>query len=445
MTNATNTVNPLDPNGSIVASADTNTKSIIDRYERLRNGCVQVGYEINNWSGTKTLAKANVRVMDDSGQLVELDSDIAIPGRKALLSKDSLSFTNKYTVRMGRLFAKYGIKFCGNWLVPDDLLPALMLEADVQINEYYACVNHFVGNYEHLIQDWIAKHPGLADVIQDGMLTAQEVEKKFKLKVYPPIRISPKDEADMEELLEEATDGVFAGISKDAKEILDTSLTVRDGKLKGSLKTECNHSVVSKQLQRLRDKLSSLSLIHEDFDGLVDTLDDLMTNALPSSGRIVGNHFKTLLVYIEMLSDAERTQKHVKGINQISSLLPKDLDLGLDDETVTEVPIVKASPLVEASVAETTPVVEAPVAETAPVVEAPVAETAPVVEAPVAETAPVVETPVAETAPVVEALVAETAPVVETTINELRKLDESEDLDDLQNSLSEVTTTGFFF
>ncbi|WP_197734798.1 hypothetical protein, partial [Photobacterium damselae] len=64
---------------------------------------------------------------------------------------------------------------------------------------------------------------------------------------------------------------------------------------------------------------------------------------------------------------------------------------------------------------------------------------------PVAETAPVVEAPVAETAPVVEAPVAETAPVVETTINELRKLDESEDLDDLQNSLSEVTTTGFFF
>ncbi|MCD9476345.1 DUF3150 domain-containing protein [Photobacterium carnosum] len=443
MTNFTNNVNPLDPNGSIVASADQNAKDIGERYTRLKNGCVQVGYDINNWSGTKTLTKANVRVYDDSGALVELDSDMATPGRKALLSKESLSFTNKYTVRMGRLFAKYGVKFCGNWLVPDDLLPQLMLEANVQVNEYYDCVNNFCHNYEHLIQEWVTKHPSLANVIREDMLSVKEVERKFKLKVYPPIRIAPKDVNDMEELLDEATDGVWQSISKEALDIIDTSLTVRTGKLKGTLKDECGHSVVGKQLKRLRDKVNSLSMINEDFDGLVDVLDDLMKNALPDSGRIIGEHFKTLLVYVEMLSDPKRAQLQAKGINQISSLLASDLDYDASAEVVDNVVgVIKTQPVA----VEPQPVAVEPqpvAVEPQPVVVEPqpvVVEPQPVVVEPqpvVVEPQPVVVEP--------QPVVVEPQPVVaDVEINNLRDSlisieDEPEDVDDF------VTTEGFFF
>ena len=66
---------------------------------------------------------------------------------------------------MSRLFNKYGVKFLGNYLVADTLLPDLMKEAEVDIAEYNLKVEDFCSKYEQLITEWCDKHPGLESVI----------------------------------------------------------------------------------------------------------------------------------------------------------------------------------------------------------------------------------------------------------------------------------------
>ncbi|MCZ4310975.1 DUF3150 domain-containing protein [Vibrio pomeroyi] len=295
------------------------TQEMLQQHEQLKDGCSIVGYEIRNWSGKKTFSEGKVTALDTSGKDVELPTDLVSPGRKSLLdTRTHLSFCNKFSSRMSRLFNKYGVRFLGNYLVADALLPELLKEAESDIATYEKEVHAFCGKYEQLIAEWCAKHPGLESVIRDGYMTVEEVRARFRLRVYKPIRFSTRQEEDLAEIVGEASAQLFEDIAKEAQGLLKESLTIKDGAAKGSWKEECTQDI-KRPIRRLRDKVFSLYMLDPVFEGVVDVFDNLLEKALPDTGKIRGSHFSNLMAHVMMMTDAHKLKLHASGINQIAA------------------------------------------------------------------------------------------------------------------------------
>ena len=304
---------------TISEEASQATKNILSQHQQLKEGCSIIGYDIRNWSGKKTFSEGKVTAIDNTGNDVELPTDLVSPGRKSLLdTKTHLSFCNKYASRMSRLFNKYGIKFLGNYLIADALLPELLREAETDIAAYEVEVEAFCAKYEQLIAEWCVKHPGLESVIRDGYMSVNEVRARFRLRIYKPVRFSPRVEEDLADIVGEASYQLFEDISKEAQSLLKESLTIKDGGAKGSLKEECTQDI-KRPLRRLRDKIFSLYMLDPLFEGVVDIFDDLLDRALPDTGKIRGEHFRVLMSHVMMMTDSHKLQLHASGINQIAA------------------------------------------------------------------------------------------------------------------------------
>ena len=321
------------PNAIAQEAADA-TKTMLNQHEQLKQGCSIIGYEIRNWSGKKTFSEGKVSALDTSGANVELPSDLVSPGRKSLLdTKTHLSFCNQFASRMSRLFNKYGVKFLGNYLVADTLLPDLMKEAEVDIAEYNLKVEDFCSKYEQLITEWCDKHPGLESVIRDGYMSVEEVRSRFRLRIYKPMRFTPRVEADLSDMVGEVAAQLFEDISKEAQSLLKYSLTIKDGMSKGSFKEECTQDI-KRPIRRLRDKVFSLYMIDSVFEGIVDVFDDLLEKALPQSGKIKGSHFSVLMQHIMMMTDPHKLKLHASGVNQLAAKIAEVEQSQREDVTI---------------------------------------------------------------------------------------------------------------
>ena len=326
---------------AIAEQAAEATKAILSQHEQLQNGCSIIGYDIRNWSGKKTFSEGKVTALDNSGTNVELPTDLVSPGRKSLLdTKTHLSFCNKFSSRMSRLFNKFGIKFLGNYLIADALLPELLREAKLDIAAYEVEVEAFCSKYEKLIAEWCVMHPGLESVIRDGYMSVGEVRSRFKLRIYTPVRFSPRVEEDLADIVGEASFQLFEDIAKEAQSLLKESLTIKTGAAKGSFKEECTQDI-KRPLRRLRDKVFSLYMLNPVFEGVVDVFDDLLDKALPDSGKIKGSHFSILMAHVMMMTDSHKLTLHATGVNQIAAKIASE-------EVVETV-----EPTVEVNVSET--------------------------------------------------------------------------------------------
>ncbi|WP_024604584.1 MULTISPECIES: DUF3150 domain-containing protein [unclassified Pseudoalteromonas] len=306
------------PNVIATDAADATT-NMLNQHEQLKQGCSILGYEIRNWSGKKTFSEGKVTALDTSGANVELPSDLVSPGRKSLLdTKTHLSFCNQFASRMSRLFNKYGVKFFGNYLVADNLLPELFKEAEVHVAEYEVKVDDFCNKYEQLISEWCDSHPGLESVIRDGYMSVEDVRSRFRLRIYKPMRFTPRVEEDLTDMVGEAAAQLFEDISKEAQSLLKDSLTIKDGASSGSLKDECTQDI-KRPIRRLRDKVFSLYMLDSVFEGVVDVFDELLDKALPMTGKIRGTHFSVLMQHIMMMTDPHKLKLHASGVNQIAA------------------------------------------------------------------------------------------------------------------------------
>lgn len=383
-----------------VQDATDATKVMLEQHAQLKEGCSIIGYEIRNWSGKKTFSEGKVTALDNSGQNVELPSDLVSPGRKSLLdTRTHLSFCNQFSSRMSRLFNRYGVKFLGNYLVSDSLLPELMKEAEADIAEYHAKVEEFCGQYEQLIAEWCSKHPGLESVIRDGYMTVEEVRSRFRLRLYKPMRFTPRVEEDLSEMVGEAAAQLFEDISKEAQSLLKDSLTIKEGTAIGSYKESCTQDI-KRPLRRLRDKVFSLYMLDSVFEGVVDVFDDLLDKALPQTGKIKGSHFSVLMQHVMLMTDPHKLKLHASGVNQIAQrvaeigqaqeeeevAIAKQALSDIDDEEaqlLAQLEAIRRKKAIQENtvVVETQPQVEEPVIDEPVVVEQqPVTNNNPVVE-----------------------------------------------------------------
>ncbi|NMV06258.1 DUF3150 domain-containing protein, partial [Vibrio parahaemolyticus] len=122
----------------------------------------------------------------------------------------------------------------GNHLLSDSALIELLKEAEPLVEEYEQEVDNFCSKYEQLITDWCQSHPGLESVIRDGYMTVEEVRARFRLRIYKPVRFTPRVEEDLADIVGEAAAQLFEDIAKEAQALLKDSLTIKDGKAKGS-------------------------------------------------------------------------------------------------------------------------------------------------------------------------------------------------------------------
>lgn len=464
-------------NSSAIDHATAATQELLDNHKQLKEGCVIIGYEMRNWSGKKTFSEGKVTALDSGGKSVELPDDLVSPGRKSLLdTRTHLSFCNKFASRFGRLFNKYGVRFMGNHLLSDSSLIELLKEAEPMVEEYEREVDNFCSKYEQLIADWCQLHPGLESVIRDGYMTVEEVRSRFRLRIYKPVRFTPRVEEDLADIVGEAAAQLFEDIAKEAQALLKDSLTIKDGQAKGSRKEECTQDI-KRPLRRLRDKVFSLYMLDPVFEGVVDMFDDLLDKALPNTGKIRGSHFSNLMAHVMMMTDSHKLKLHASGINQIAAKVAEveseqeeeeqsttaahnasQVDTGIDD---VEAELLRQLQEIRRKKAENaqTPVVETPVVEKPQEVQSqPVVEEQPVVEpqptvnqAPVEMPAPKVEVPVSMEEPLeVEQADASFDDVVlaEDGITvDLDALDSFENVTP-ETPVSEplnVTTSGFFF
>lgn len=312
MTQSNTTINSTD-------IATNENKTLMDRHQQLRDGCSIVGYEIRNWSGKKTFKEGKVTTTNKAGLKIDVPDDLVSPGRKSLLdTKTHLSFCNRFSSRMARLYSRYGVKFLGNYLVSDSCLDELLKQSENFLNEYNVEVDNFCSKYENLIAEWCTEHPGLESVIRDDYMTVDEVRSRFRLKLYKPIRFSTRVEAELSELVGEAAAQMFEEIAKEAEFLINTSLTIKDGAAKGSLKQECTQDI-KRPIRRLRDKVFSLYMLDPVFEGVVDVFDELLEQALPDTGKIKGAQFRNLMAHIMMMTDPKKLKLHAQGVNQIAA------------------------------------------------------------------------------------------------------------------------------
>lgn len=271
---------------------------------------VVLNLDISVWSGKARLEPA------DLGAAELPPEDLASLGSKKTCDPVALRAFNKYKTQAFTLLDKTGVRFLGGWAVPESKIKKIEDLLKNISDRFYQAKGEFMSNYDHIVNTWIARHPGWESIINRSIVSSAHVDSRLKFKwqffkVTSPQSVTGEAEH-LHKEVEELGNTLYLEIAKAAR---ITWNKVFDGK------DEVSHKALS-PLKTLYDKLKGLSFIEPHVLPVADLIETAI-NSVPKDGYITGANLLMLQGLVSMLMQPAMIINHAGKI--LAGTDPADL------------------------------------------------------------------------------------------------------------------------
>lgn len=294
------------------------------------------------WTGQTRLSASDFKI-GVGGQLPP--EKLTQLGSKKVIDPDHLKGFAALKTQATRLLLRHGMKFMNGFAVPVDKTTELCDKLDAIGVEFQALKQTLLNDYNNVIEDWINEHPDHAQMIRDGALTAQEVEKRIGFE-YQVFMIQPMAN---NEAVAQNLDRKIGSLGNDLiDEVTKTATDFFNKRFLGQtrIRTSTRQTLVN-----LRDKIDGLSFLNGALVPLVgllnETLDVYTKHA--SGGVVEAPHFYQLMAVVSILKNADSIHAYAQGQVKVDSVADGLRDkalpgLGVNTSDVTEVLSSSSSP-----------------------------------------------------------------------------------------------------
>lgn len=275
---------------------------------RVLDNILAVNLNVTLWSARRKLT------LEDFGPVDLPPEDLASLGSKRIAPPESLRIFGTLKARAFALLDRHGIRFLGGWAIPEDKATEIVQELTVIRDEFFACKEVFLAEYDGLVRDWIAKHADWANILANATVGSDYVRARlgFAWQFYKvaPLMGHP-DAATMAasglyEEVEQLGAALFTEIAKSADE---TWRKVYAGR------TEVTHKALS-PLRTMYQKLMGLTFVEPHVAPVAEIL-EMALSRLPRKGTITGTDLLMLQGLVCLLRDPdaliEHSQKVIEG------------------------------------------------------------------------------------------------------------------------------------
>ena len=280
---------------------------------------VLVKVEANIYGARKKLKKEDLVLADGSKLPPE---DLASLGSKKLLDPDKLAVFNRLKKEAERICLRVGSRFLGGFAIPKESAGAITADLERIGVAFQSAKQEFLGGYDAAVNDWVARHPEFAEIIEKAVDTVEFVSTRLSfdflvLKLGLPEALPAEEAARVERKVGTLSDQMFYEISAEANLFIDKSLLGKEQVTRSALRP----------IRRMRDKLDGLGFLDHRVAPVVDTIDELLAR-IPARGAIEGSLLNEILATAMLLADPDKTRRHGEGLLQVQEV-PADATVDL--------------------------------------------------------------------------------------------------------------------
>ena len=261
---------------------------------------VVINLDISLWSGRKKLKPEDLKG-------VNLPPDnLASLGSKRVYDPEALNVFANLKAKAERACLKAGTRFLSGYAIPEDKVPALLVELAEIEDEYAREKTGFLNKYQSTLTEWIVDAGEWADIIRTAVETEEAVSEKLSFG-FTPFRVGPcaieneNEDADTlaQDLLENQVNGLAGQL---IKEIGLAARQAFEASFKG--RTEVTRKAL-RPFVSMRDKLKGLMFVApQEIVGMLTNINAAI-DAIPKSGPITGAPLMGLIGVLTELGDID--------------------------------------------------------------------------------------------------------------------------------------------
>nr|WP_321303098.1 DUF3150 domain-containing protein [Alcaligenes faecalis] len=306
------------------------------------------------WTGQTKLSAEDFK-LGAGGQLPP--EKLTQLGSKKVINPDHLKAFAAIKAQTIRLMLRHGMKFMNGFAIPVDKTDDICMALDAIGVEFESLKQQLVRDYTNILNEWINENPDHADMIREGALTVQEVEKRIGFE-YQVFQISPMAS---NEALASKMDRKVNSLGNDLiDEITKTATTFFNERFLGQTRVRTS---TRQTLTNLRDKIDGLSFLNGALVPLVGLLNQTLDvyNKYASGGAVEAPHFYQIMAVVSILKDADAINAYAQGQvavdNVAQGLLGQALPgVGVNDAIVQNVLNAQTAPAVTTVTAPAEPI-----------------------------------------------------------------------------------------
>lgn len=258
-----------------------------------------------------TLWSARCKLVPEDFRGVELPpDDIASLGSKRICDPARLCIFNTLKARAFNLLDRHGIRFLGGWGIPEEKADMIIAELCAIRDEFQSEKELLLATYDDGIQEWIARHPRWAKLIEKSTVSSDYVRARmtFAWQLY---QVVPPSLSNGHTLCESGLPAEVAGIAgtlfhEIAREADDIWVKVYSGK------SSVTHKALS-PLRSLREKLMGLTFVEPHVAPVAKLVDTALART-QRKGNIVGADLLMLQGLVCLLRAPNALIRHAQQI-----------------------------------------------------------------------------------------------------------------------------------
>ena len=139
-----------------------------------------VNLDIHVWTARKKLSAP------DLGDADLPPGDLASLGSKRVCNPKEIQTFNTLKARAVALLDRHGVRFLGGWAVPQQAIDEICMELTAIRDDFNQAKDEFLRRYQQVVDEWIAKHPKWAGIIENSVETEDYVRSRlgFRWQVF---------------------------------------------------------------------------------------------------------------------------------------------------------------------------------------------------------------------------------------------------------------------
>ncbi len=156
-----------------------------------------VNLDIHVWTARKKLSAPDLGDADlPPGELASL-------GSKRVCNPKEIQTFNTMKARAVSLLDRHGVRFLGGWAVPQQAIDEICMELTAIRDDFNQAKDEFLRRYQQAVDDWIAKHPKWAGIIENSVETEDYVRSRLDFRwqvfqVQPPVQTGDACRGDLD-------------------------------------------------------------------------------------------------------------------------------------------------------------------------------------------------------------------------------------------------------
>ena len=223
---------------------------------------------------------------------------------------------NRLKKEAERTCLRVGTRLLGGFAVPKESASAVTAELERIAETFQSAKQEFLAGYDAAVNDWVARHPEFAGIIEQAVDTVEYVSTRLSFdflvfKLGLPEELEAGELARVEHKVGSLSGQMFHEIAVEANLFLEKSLLGKEQVTRNVLRP----------IRRMRDKLDGLAFLDHRVAPVVNTLDGLLAR-IPKQGAIEGGLLGEILATTMLLADPNKIRRHGEGLLQVQGIVP---------------------------------------------------------------------------------------------------------------------------